>query len=509
MHKQYRSVSESSVYAELRRDAASLPQVSQLISKDRIQAYHLCSPHLSYCYSGARVTDTVLDLFQDATDELDLIGQYQRILAGEKMNFTENRSVQHHRTRSQTDAGWYGEELDRIAAFSKEVRLRYKRILHIGIGGSDLGPRAVYEALRRYASTTTDVLPIYFVSNLDPDDLLSVMSTMSFTDTLLILASKSGTTLETTMNWKLLVELAEHQGISVSDLEKSTVVVTSKGGVLDDHNRYLNIFYIDDAIGGRYSLTSAIGGVVLSCAFGDDIFKRFLVGAAHMDDHALNSKLSANVPLLNAWIGVWERQFLGLTAKAVVPYVHALSLVVSHLQQLDCESNGKSVDRYGDKINWPTGPVVWGGVGSISQHSFFQWLHQGANDSAIQLIGSRASQLPYLPSHTALNRNLAAQFTAFVCGDSHPDNLQKQCDGNRSTTLVMLETLSPESCGALISFYENTIMFQGFIWNINSFDQEAVQLGKQLAAQLGTTSPQTNPILSAIYDMISPSNSLI
>ncbi len=501
MISQYRAITDLSVYPELLKTAASLPHLSSLISRDRVSQFLLNAPQLSFSYVGACVTEPLLDLFQKASDELGLRSQFQQVLAGDIMNFSESRSVRHHQTRSQVDAGWYGQERERVFAFATQARTQFKQVLHIGIGGSDLGPRAMYEALRRYVAVSGDeILPVHFVSNLDPDDLLSVVSHLSLKDTLIVLASKSGTTLETTMNWTLLTEIAQAQGISLDQLVKSTVTVTCKGAILDDPKRYREVFYIDEAIGGRFSLTSAIGAVGLSCAFGPEIFRRFLAGAAQMDAHAQNADVTQNAPLLNAWIGVWERQFLGYSSKAIVPYAQPLSLFVSHLQQLECESNGKSVDRNGQSISYPTCPVIWGGLGSISQHSFFQWLHQGSHDSSIQLIGSYESQFTCPQSHEALNRNLAAQLMAFIRGDAHPESPQRHCDGNRSTTLVMLKDLSPESCGALLSFYENTVMFQGFIWNINSFDQEAVQLGKRLAVQLETG--ESDPMLNAIYSLV-------
>jgi glucose-6-phosphate isomerase len=355
--------------------------------------------------------------------------------------------------------------------------------------------------LRRYVvATGGHLIEMTFVSNLDSDDLLDGLRDLDLTQTLVVVVSKSGATLETSMNSELLSDVAFQQGISYEALDAQTIVVTSKDSVLDVAGRFMDIFYIDDAIGGRFSLTSAVGAVGLSCAFGSAIFDRFLFGASELDRYAEQPFIESNMVMLNAWIGVCDRHFFGASSKAVVAYAEGLSHFVSHLQQLDCESNGKSVNRQGQKVSYPTGPMVWGGVGSSVQHSFFQWLHQAGNESSIQLIGCRRPQLPGYTSaysHQRLIQNMVAQWMAFSRGEACPEDANRHFEGNRSVSVVMMDQLTPETCGALVSFYENTIMFQGFIWDINSFDQEGVQLGKRLSTQLDDGSADDR--LNALY----------
>jgi glucose-6-phosphate isomerase len=273
------------------------------------------------------------------------------------------------------------------------------------------------------------------------------------------------------------------------DPSKHIVAVTSETSPLAHNPAYLDSFYIDDFIGGRYSSTSAVGAVILSLAFGAAVFREFLAGAHEADKAALEPDIRKNAALLDALLGVWERNFLGYPYTAVLPYSQALSRFPAHLQQLDMESNGKRVSRNGEVLNYASGPVVFGEPGTNGQHSFYQLLHQGTDAVPLQFVGFIESQkgddvqVDGSVSQTKLAANLSAQIVAFAKGKSDPDP-NKNCPGGRSSSLIYGRRLTPASLGALLAHFENKIMFQGFVWNLNSFDQEGVQLGKVLAKKV-------------------------
>jgi glucose-6-phosphate isomerase len=302
-----------------------------------------------------------------------------------------------------------------------------------------------------------------------------------------VLVSKSGTTQETLANELFVKDKLQKAGL---DSSKHIVAVTSETSPLARNPSYLDSFYIDDYIGGRYSSTSAVGGCVLSLAFGPDVFKEFLSGAAEADKMALEPNILKNAALLDALIGVWERNFLNYPYTAVLPYSQALSRFPAHLQQLDMESNGKRVNRDGQPVSYNTGPVVFGEPGTNGQHSFYQLLHQGTNIIPLQFIGFTESQkgddvsVGGSVSQTKLNANLAAQIVAFAKGQHNDANPNKNFPGGRPSSLIYGKKLSPAALGCLLAHYENKVMFQGFVWNVNSFDQEGVQLGKILTKKV-------------------------
>ena len=267
------------------------------------------------------------------------------------------------------------------------------------------------------------------------------------------------------------------------------IAVTSETSPLAKSSDYLAAFFMDDYIGGRFSSTSAVGGAVLSLAFGPEVFARFLNGAAEEDKLAKNEDLRKNPAMLDALIGVYERNILGFGATAVLPYSQALSRFPAHLQQADMESNGKSVNRFGEPVNYVTGPIIFGEPGTNGQHSFYQLLHQGTDIIPLQFIGFKNSQIGTdvdiqgSTSQQKLCANVAAQIVAFACGKDD-DNKNKNFAGCRPSSIIIGDSLTPEALGALLSHFENKIMFQGFTWNVNSFDQEGVQLGKVLAKKV-------------------------
>ena len=262
---------------------------------------------------------------------------------------------------------------------------------------------------------------------------------------------------------------------------------------------------MDDHIGGRYSSTSAVGGAVLSLAFGPEVFAQFLAGAAETDRLSADASPLENPAMLDALIGVYERNILGYESTAVLPYSQALSRFPAHLQQADMESNGKSVNRFGEPVDYPTGPVLFGEPGTNGQHSFYQLLHQGKDIVPLQFVGFRENQgktdvlIEGSYSQQKLGANVAAQIVAFACGKDD-DDLNKKFDGGRPSSIIIGDRLTPESMGALLAHFENKIMFQGFLWNLNSFDQEGVQLGKVLAKRV--LAHETDGALAVYSEML-------
>ena len=283
------------------------------------------------------------------------------------------------------------------------------------------------------------------------------------------------------------------------------IAVTSETSPLAKSDDYLAAFFMDDYIGGRYSSTSAVGGAVLSLAFGPDVFAQFLKGAGEEDALAKNEDIFQNPAMLDALIGVYERNVLGYPSTAVLPYSQGLSRFPAHLQQLDMESNGKSVNRFGEPVDYVTGPVIFGEPGTNGQHSFYQLLHQGTDIIPLQFIGFKNNQMGTdvviqgSTSQQKLCANVAAQIVAFACG-KEDENQNKNFKGGRPSSIIIGEQLTPEAMGALLAHFENKVMFQGFVWNLNSFDQEGVQLGKVLAKKV--LAHETEGALKELSDLL-------
>jgi glucose-6-phosphate isomerase len=461
---------------------------------------------LKYSWAAKSVDGETVKLLQELAAEQELIAKYKALLDGEMMNMGEKRKVLHHLSRGQQgnpvvengkDIGeFYRKELARFCDFASAVHGgKYKgstgkdftTVVQIGIGGSDLGPRAMYLALDNWAvKEGKKKLDAKFISNVDPDDASAVIASCSLEQCLFILVSKSGTTQETLANELFVKDKLTKAGL---DPSKQMIAVTSETSPLARNSAYLDSFYIDDYVGGRYSSSSAVGGCVLSLAFGAETFKEFLAGAAEADKMALETDVLKNAALLDALIGVWERNFLNLPYTAVLPYSQALSRFPAHLQQMDMESNGKRVNRSGQPVDYSTGPVIFGEPGTNGQHSFYQLLHQGTGIRPLQFIGFTESQkgddvsVDGSVSQTKLKANLAAQIVAFAKGQDSEDG-NKEFKGGRPSSLIFGKRLTPAVLGALLAHYENKVMFQGFVWNLNSFDQEGVQLGKILTKKV-------------------------
>ena len=474
---------------------------------ERVKKYAVpMAAGLTYNFAAKAVDDAILGTLAELAEEQQLSEKFEELYNGAVINTGEKRLVLHQLCRGQLGKDVIADGVNKrefytgvqanIAEFAKKVHAgeitneageKFTTAVQIGIGGSDLGPRALYIALENWAKATGNFkMEAKFISNVDPDDAAAVLNSIDVAHSIFILVSKSGTTLETLTNESFVKDALKKAGL---DASKHMIAVTSETSPLAKSSDYLAAFFMDDYIGGRYSSSSAVGGAVLSLAFGPEIFARILNGAAEQDKTAAEKDIFKNSSLLDALIGVYERNFLGYPETAVLPYSQALARFPAHLQQLDMESNGKSVNRFGEPVSYATGPIIFGEPGTNGQHSFYQLLHQGTDIVPMQFIGFKKSQIGSdvviqdSTSQQKLCANVAAQIMAFACGKKD-DNLNKNFVGGRPSSIIIGDQLTPESLGALLAHFENKVMFQGFVWNVNSFDQEGVQLGKLLAKKV-------------------------
>ncbi|MBE5760219.1 MAG: glucose-6-phosphate isomerase [Clostridiales bacterium] len=490
---------------------------------DRIRNYSVSMGEgLNFNYGARPVSEEILSALANLAKEAQLAEKFEALYNGAVINTGEKRLVLHHLTRGQLGSdvvaeginkrAFYMEQQAKAKDFANKVHAgeitnaageKFTTVVQIGIGGSDLGPRAMYLALENWAKVNnTHKMRAEFISNVDPDDAAAVLSKIDVAHSIFVLVSKSGTTLETLTNESFVKDALAKAGL---DASKHMVAVTSETSPLAKSDDYLAAFFMDDYIGGRYSSTSAVGGVVLSLAFGPEVFEAFLKGANTADELAKNANPLENAAMLDALIGVYERNILGYPSTAVLPYSQALSRFPAHLQQLDMESNGKSVNRDGEPVCYATGPVIFGEPGTNGQHSFYQLLHQGTDIVPLQFVGFKNSQMGEdvliqgSTSQQKLCANVAAQIIAFACGKAD-ENRNKNFEGGRPSSIIIGEQLTPESLGALLAHFENKVMFQGFVWNLNSFDQEGVQLGKVLAKRV--LAHETDGALKVLSDLL-------
>ncbi|MFF4247092.1 glucose-6-phosphate isomerase [Streptomyces sp. NPDC001822] len=482
---------------------------------DRGTAYTLRVGDLHIDYSKHLVNDETLRLLRDLAAATGVAGLRDAMFRGEKINTTEDRAVLHTALRAPRDAVIEvdGENvvpavhavLDRMAEFADRVRAGewtghtgkpVKNIVNIGIGGSDLGPAMAYEVLRSFTDRS---LTVRFVSNVDGADLHEAVHDLDPAETLFIVASKTFTTIETITNatsardWLLTGLKAGQEAVA----KHFVALSTNADKVTDFGIDTANMFEFWDWVGGRYSYDSAIG-LSLMIAIGPERFREMLDGFHLVDEHFRTAPAEENVPLLLGLLGVWYGQFFDAQAHAVLPYSHYLSKFTAYLQQLDMESNGKSVDRDGNPVEWQTGPVVWGTPGTNGQHAYYQLIHQGTKIIPADFIGFATPVQDLLPGliaqHDLLMANFFAQTQALAFGktpeevraEGVPEELvpHKTFRGNHPTTTILAERLTPSVLGQLIALYEHKVFVQGAVWNIDSFDQWGVELGKVLAKKI-------------------------
>ena len=505
-------------------EKVNLPEVmSGENGAERVKNYSVpMAEGMAFNYAAKQVDDQVLAVLKKLAEEAQLADKFKALYNGEMINTGEKRLVLHHLTRGQLGdtvtadgvdkRAFYVEQQNKIADFARKVHNgeitnasgeKFTTVVQIGIGGSDLGPRAMYLALENWAKKNDAFkMEAKFISNVDPDDAAGVLNTIDVARSIFVLVSKSGTTLETLTNESFVKDALTNAGL---DPSRHMIAVTSETSPLAKSDDYLAAFFMDDYIGGRYSSTSAVGGAVLSLAFGPEVFAQFLDGAAEEDKLAAEKDVLENPDMLDALIGVYERNVLGYPSTAVLPYSQALNRFPAHLQQLDMESNGKSVNRFGEPVDYVTGPLIFGEPGTNGQHSFYQLLHQGTDIVPLQFVGFKNNQMDTdvviqgSTSQQKLCANVAAQIVAFACGKAD-ENRNKNFEGGRPSSIIIGDQVNPRSLGALLAHFENKVMFQGFLWNLNSFDQEGVQLGKVLAKRV--LAHETDGALKVYSDLL-------
>ncbi len=461
-------------------------------------------------YSKNRVNDQTLSLLLELAKDAGLTAKISAMFAGEKINITENRAVLHTALRAPKGSSIVVDGvnvvkevhavLDKMAAFADQIRTgawlgftgkRIKTIVNIGIGGSDLGPVMAYKALGFYSQHN---LECRFVSNVDGTDFVEATRDLNPEETLFIVCSKTFTTLETMTNansaraW-CLKSLGNDAAVARHFVAVSTnALEVAKFGI--DTN---NMFGFWDWVGGRYSMDSAVG-LSLMIAIGKDNFTQMLEGFHDMDEHFRTAPLEQNMPVIMALLGLWYNNFFNAASLAVLPYDHYLTYFSAYLQQLDMESNGKHITLEGETVDYQTGPIIWGQPGTNGQHAFYQLIHQGTKLIPCDFIGFMQSLNNLEPHHDILMANVFAQTQALAFGKTAEevarDGVKPELvahrvfDGNRPSNTLLAEKLTPHCLGALIALYEHKVFVQGAIWDINSFDQWGVELGKVLAQRI-------------------------
>ena len=484
----------------------------------RFERYSIQFEDILVDFSKHLITDETMNLLIKLAEETHLKSAIDAMFAGEKINETENRAVLHTALRNRSDKPVYVDGknvmpevnavLAQMESFSGKVISgewrgytgeRITDIVNIGIGGSDLGPVMVTEALKPYAEKN---IRVHFVSNVDGTHLVETLKNLKPASTLFIVVSKTFTTQETMTNahsakkW-LLEKLADERVVARHFVAVSTNVSAVKAFGIDEKN----IFKFWDWVGGRYSLWSAVG-LSIACAIGFDRFRELLEGAHAMDRHFRETEFRKNIPIILALLGIWYRNFFDAPSWAILPYDQYLHRFPAYLQQADMESNGKSVDRNGFKTDYQTGPIIWGEPGTNGQHAFYQLIHQGTQLIPCDFLAAAQSHNDIGDHHRKLLANFFAQTEALMNGKNESEvrkelmteglsgeKLEKLIpfkvfSGNRPTTSILYKKLTPRVLGALTAMYEHKIFVQGIIWNIYSFDQWGVELGKQLAKKI-------------------------
>ncbi|SAL44725.1 glucose-6-phosphate isomerase [Caballeronia humi] len=468
-------------------------------------------------FSKNRITDATLKLLVELAQQAKVAERRDAMFAGGIVNMTEHRAALHTALRATADDAPFQQQVRaekaKMAAFADKVRdgswtgytgKRIRHVVNIGIGGSDLGPKMVVHALHHLASPELDT---HFVSNVDGADLYNVLQTIDAEETLAIIVSKTFTTLETMTNARSMRDWFTKQGCPEDALSKHFVGVSAnpeevvKFGIAKE-----NVFEMWDWVGGRYSLWSAVG-LSIMLSVGPKNFDGLLEGANKMDQHFRAAPLDKNLPVLLGMLGIWYRNFFGSQCELVAPYSEALHFLSAYLQQLEMESNGKSARLDGTFVDYPTAAVIWGEPGTNGQHAFFQMLHQGPTIIPIDFIAVLTPEHPLPDHHAKLLANCFAQSEALMLGRTLEEAKKVagpgkeelathlSFPGNRPTTTILLDALTPQTLGALIALYEHKVLVQASVWDINPFDQWGVELGKILGkvVEADITAPSADP----------------
>jgi glucose-6-phosphate isomerase len=513
------SVSRLPAWRALERHRRELESVHlrELFASDpgRFRRFSLRLNDIVFDYSKNRVTDETMRLLVELAEQANVTALREAMFAGEKINTTEERAVLHVALRNRSNRPIYVDgqdvmpEVNAVLAqmrdFCRRVRegewkgysgQAIRDVVNIGIGGSDLGPRMASEALRPYA---TDRLRVHYVSNVDPSDITTTLERLAPETTLFLIASKTFTTQETMANARvarawLLAAAGDEDAVAKHFVALSTNARQVRAFGIDE----ANMFAFWDWVGGRYSLWSAIG-LSVALYVGMDHFEALLAGAHQADEHFRTAPLSENIPVIMALLGIWYNNFWGAESHAILPYDQRLVHFPSYFQQGDMESNGKSVTREGEPVDYQTGPIIWGQVGTNGQHAFYQLIHQGTKLIPCDFLAAAESHTELDEQHRILLANCFAQSEALMRGRTPSETraelvsegvtgerlerlvAAKSFAGNKPSNAFLYRRLTPETLGALIALYEHKIFCQGAIWNVNSFDQMGVELGKQLA----------------------------
>ena len=496
----------------------------------RFEKFSVQFKPLSFDFSKHRIDQFSLDFLVSYAKEKSLSGWVQRLFTDEAINYTEDRSAMHWALRLPKDDQKYPElaqlvhtQLDRMYQLVEKIHAGQCRgstgeviqdVVNIGVGGSDLGPLMVNHALSDYKVKTTKPLKVHFVSTMDGSQLSELLHQLRPETTLFIISSKSFGTIDTLSNAQTVRQWLEKAlGSQKSVVQHHFVGVSTKPGKMTEWGiAPENQFLLWDWVGGRYSLWSCIG-LPIALQIGVDGFKQLLAGAYVIDQHFQNTAFEQNIPVLMGLLGVWNNNFLNIQTHAVLPYDGRLKYFASYLQQLEMESNGKSIQRDNEKVELNTCPIVWGEVGPNAQHAFYQLLHQGTHSVSCDFIAPvhryNANQFTYAESagslveqhHLALSNCLAqSRLLAFGNQALNADELSqlpayKQYEGNQPSSTLLMQELSPYSLGMLIALYEHKVFVQSVIWNINPFDQWGVEKGKEIANQiLPVLSGKTNDL---------------
>ena len=467
----------------------------------RFERFSLRYGQILLDYSKQRLDQHTLGLLRQLAEQAGWRSWIERMRSGEAINHTEGRAVRHTDLRAGAAApAEVRNVLSRMDAFCEQIHNgrwrgfsgeRITDVVNIGIGGSDLGPRMAAHALAAFQQPD---ISVHFVSNLDSADLASTLTRLNPRSTLFIVASKTFTTLETMANARtarqwLLAAANNEQAVARHFVAASTnLAATAEFGIAPE-----NVFEFWDWVGGRFSLWSAIG-LPIALAIGYRNFEQLLAGARDMDAHFFNAPAESNLPLSLALVALWNTNFLNAHSHGVFPYSHSLALLPKHLQQLEMESNGKRANRDGLAVDYATNPILWGEAGTNGQHSFFQLLHQGSALVACDFIALGKSDFPLPGHHSGLLANCLAQSSALAFGQTVeearaagiPEHLLpfRRFPGNQPSSTLILPELTPFALGQLIALYEHKVFCLGVLWNLNSFDQWGVELGKQLAGRL-------------------------